>query len=111
MTDDGVGCELCGTPTVHKVGESTSGVEEWRCTTCGDFKRWCAGCNQGWIRRFRIRGTDTALYSCDECEAAWCSLAEIQGRESDRRSVLRRLGAAEDWGKLEMVRERWDVPR
>ena len=107
---EGVTCELCDTPTVHRTAESPSGVEGWRCVRCGDFKRWCPHCNQGWIRRFRVRATDTELYSCDECEAAWGSVAEMVADGISREWLLQRLGIAKSRPPLELVRESISAP-
>ena len=106
----GVRCELCRTPTVYRVGEGPPGVEHWRCTTCGDFKRWCPCCDQGWIRRYRVPDTDQTLYSCDECEAAWPSAAEIRSPEIGRRSLLAKIGAMDAYLRLELVREQITEP-
>ena len=110
MSASAVHCELCGTATVQRAGESPPGIEAWRCTACGDFKRWCRECEQGWIRRFQVRATEVELYSCDECEAAWPSVAELRSDGTGRRSLLRRLGVAGAQGRLALVRERTPAP-
>jgi len=106
LTGSGVRCDYCGTPTVYPAGIATSGVEEWRCTTCRDLRRWCKECNQGWIRRFRLRTTGAELYSCDECEGAWPSPEDLAADGSDRRSLLKRLGGTGDWEQVEPVPDR-----
>ena len=108
--DRGVRCELCGTPTVYRIGEGPAGVEQWRCAECGDFKRWCPQCDQGWIRRFRVPDTDQQVYSCDECEVAWPSVRDIPSPGTDRRSLLGHLGATDAWLRLELMRERVTDP-
>lgn len=103
-------CELCRAQTVQRATDSPPGVEAWRCTVCGDFKRWCPECNQGWIRRFRVPGADTEIYSCDECEAAWQSVPALLAPGVDRRSLLQQLGPSDASARLVLVRERTSEP-
>ncbi len=72
----GVGCELCSTPTVQRVRTGPTGIEVWVCSRCGDLKRWCPECNQGWIRRTQVAGAFADVYICDECEATWLEAPE-----------------------------------
>jgi hypothetical protein len=105
VRDRAVNCELCGTATVRRVSDSPRGIEAWRCETCGDYKRWCPECNQGWIRRYRDPLIEVEIYSCDECEAAW-SFATSIGVPGDSRRMLLRHGAEGELPRLELVRER-----
>ena len=95
---------------MQRVGESPTGIDAWECATCGDFKRWCPECDQGWVRRFRLEGTDVQPYSCDECEAAWLLLTHIGTPGIDRRSLVRQLGNPEAASRFELVREHRPVP-
>ena len=98
-------CEVCGKQAVLQVGERPAGVSLWSCSLCGDGKRWCPRCDQGWIRRFRVTGMVDDIYSCDECEATWESALHIQPPGVDRQTFLdSHLG---DWtnADLSTIRE------
>ena len=73
---DGVDCELCSSATVEHVRTGPTGIQVWVCSHCGDLKRWCPECNQGWIRRMRVSGASDDAYVCDECEATWLEAPE-----------------------------------
>jgi hypothetical protein len=99
-----VTCEHCRTATVRRVSDSPRGIEAWRCDTCGDYKRWCPECNQGWIRRYRDPIIERDIFSCDECEAAW-PFAQSIGVPGDSRRMVLRHGAEGELPRLELVRE------
>lgn len=105
MSDVAIDCELCGTATVRRVSDSPRGIEAWRCETCGDYRRKCPQCNQGWVRRYRDPIIEVDIYSCDECEASWSFVTGI-GVPGDTRRTLLRHGAEGELPPLELVRER-----
>lgn len=104
MREATVNCELCGTATVRRVSDSPRGIEAWRCDSCGDYKRWCPECNQGWIRCYRDSVIEIDIYSCDECEAAW-PYAQSIGVPGDSRRMVLRHGADVELPQLELLRE------
>lgn len=32
---------------------------------------WCPRCEQGWVVRCRIRGTEDIIKICEECDTVW----------------------------------------
>jgi len=100
-----VRCEACGKRAVFKVGERPGGVSLWSCALCGDAKRWCPRCDQGWVRRYQVTGIERDMYSCDECEATWENALQIRPPGVDRRTFLdSRLGPSTD-ADLSPIRE------
>jgi transposase-like protein len=81
-------CEACSASSVEKIGEGPRGVSHWACTACGDAKRWCPRCDQGWIRRLRVRGIDNDLYSCGECDATWTDVRDMSPPGADLETLL-----------------------
>lgn len=75
----GVQCPTCKTFSVSQLREDPPGVQLWRCTQCGEVKRWCPVCNQGWVLHYVKNATGESLYCCDECEATWQEPTEIGG--------------------------------
>ncbi|MFL5382587.1 MAG: hypothetical protein ACJ8GN_08765 [Longimicrobiaceae bacterium] len=97
-------CEVCAAAAVRLIG-TESRVELWRCERCGDLKRWCPRCDQGWIRRLRDESDGAELYPCDECEAAWPGDGPPAGPWEDLRTYLRRQGKPWSYTRLTFVRE------
>jgi ribosomal protein L37AE/L43A len=83
-----VHCEVCGKESLRRVGIRPVGVLLWACSSCGDGKRWCPRCDQGWVRRFRVTGLENDIYSCDECEATWDNPLHLHPPGTDRKTFL-----------------------
>jgi len=104
-------CEVCGLNAVTPVREEANGIEVWRCSRCGDMKRWCQRCDQGWIRRERLPGLFTEFYSCDECDATYVPLehdmAETFTREGwvDLQTFLNQHLPNWSWADIVVMRE------
>jgi hypothetical protein len=100
----GIDCELCSTPTVERVRTGPTDIEVWVCSRCGDLKRWCPDCDQGWIRRMRVAGASADVYVCDECEATWLKAPE---REQDIVSLSQvpGLSAKPSARNIQIIRE------
>lgn len=65
-----VRCDACGVSAVAPVRHE-NGATVWRCSRCGDVKRWCPRCEQGWVRRLRHSALPADVYWCAECAATW----------------------------------------
>ena len=98
-------CEVCGEVAVEHRYDEPSGVGVWCCRSCGDLKRWCPRCDQGWIRRFQLAAANTEFLACDECDATWPSVDTIVPPGTDRQSFLRSLGTTATWAELTVRRE------
>jgi hypothetical protein len=103
-------CDACGETGVERVRTDPPGVAVWRCRRCGDLKRWCPRCEQGWLRRFRSDAAHLEFISCEECDATWPRGAELRPPGVDRQSYLRALGTTEAWADPQVVREREPAP-
>jgi hypothetical protein len=65
---------------------------------------WCPRCDQGWIRKLRIRKTGEILYSCEECDATWRSAEPIsKAHFVDLSQYLERMGCKNTWDDLELL--------
>ena len=96
-------CEVCGALAVRVVRRDPADV--WHCARCGNVKRWCPRCRQGWVRRLREPVDNPELYSCEECEATWRHFSEIQAPGEDLRTFLRRHEKPWSYAHLVPVRE------
>jgi ribosomal protein L37AE/L43A len=104
MAREVVECEVCRAVAVRLIRrEAEAGV--WRCEECGDLKRWCPRCGQGWVRRMRDPSDGGELHSCDECESTWPFGEPISGIGEDREGFLRRSLKPWSYLRLEVVRE------
>lgn len=83
-----VQCEVCAGARVCRVRVDAPGVELWARLDCGDARRWCPRCAQGWVRRLTARGVPADLYSGDECAARWPAPAVIVPPGVDLTSYL-----------------------
>jgi hypothetical protein len=97
-------CEVCPAAAVRFLRQEGE-VEVWRCEACGDLKRWCPRCDQGWIRRLRDPADGGELHSCDECDATWPLGVPISGIGEDLQGFLRRSLKPWSYARLELVRE------
>ena len=88
MRREVVDCELCRGATVQPVRTEESGAQVWVCSECGDLKRWCTRCDQGWLRRLQITGLPADVYSCDECDATYPFLDAAGTLGQDLQSYL-----------------------
>ncbi len=99
---------LAPADSVTQIGERPSGVSLWACAECGDAKRWCPRCEQGWLRRVRVTRIEQDLFSCDECDATWTDAGSICSPGVDLQTFL--VARFPDWLKgdssdLTIVRE------
>lgn len=64
----------------------------------------CPRCEQGEIRKVRVKATNEQLFVCDECEATW-RRAEAIGKEPwiDFGTHLRERGLKPGWDEVEML--------
>jgi predicted RNA-binding Zn-ribbon protein involved in translation (DUF1610 family) len=82
-------------------------VSIWRCDTCGDLLRWCPGCDQGWIRRAKIKKKSVEVFVCEECETVWQSEPETSATCSGNLGQdMKADGLTGDWSELEVIAER-----
>ena len=88
MSQSVVVCDVCGLNAVVPIRAEENGVEVWRCRHCGDMKRWCSCCGQGWVRRRRLAGLSPDFYSCDECDAAYVPSEHDAGRAFMQESLI-----------------------
>lgn len=99
-------CPQCKSNTVVRVREDPIGVELWRCSRCGEIKRWCPGCNQGWLKRTVITGRSQIIYVCDECDSTWLSADSIGRMQAQSfEPYLESLGLVEPWKAITFERE------
>jgi hypothetical protein len=101
-------CEVCReAAVVHRRDDAAAvAVQVWVCTRCGDLKRWCPRCEQGWIRRCRVLTAGVDFFCCDACAASWPSPEAIGPTGTDRETYLYQLGTTERWGGVATLRER-----
>ncbi|HVG46011.1 MAG TPA: hypothetical protein VM890_14815 [Longimicrobium sp.] len=97
-------CEVCRAAAVRLLRQEAE-AWVWRCAECGDLKRWCPRCDQGWVRRLRDPGDGGEVYSCDECEATWPLGEAISGIGENLQIFLRRSLKPWSYARLELVRE------
>ena len=104
-------CEVCELNAVASVRAEANGVEVWRCSHCGDMKRWCSCCGQGWVRRWRLAGLSPDFYSCDECDATYIPLEHGAGSAFTQEShvniqdFLDQRVPGQSWADITVVRE------
>jgi hypothetical protein len=98
-------CEVCSATAVRLARRESSGTEVWRCGNCGDAKRWCPRCDQGWVRHVYADADKSDFYSCDECEATWATPEEIRGTGTDLTTFLRRTGKPWSYKDLTVLRD------
>ena len=101
-----VHCEVCAGRRVHAVRRDPPGVALWACPDCGDAKRWCPRCDQGWIRRLTAPELPTDLYSCAECDATWSRVTDIVPPGTELTSYLAAHHPAVSPRALRLCRER-----
>lgn len=104
-----VACSSCGTRTVTQLREDPPGVQLWRCTTCGELRRWCPRCGQGWVVRALVKKTNQSIYLCQECDATWATSNAIgEASWRDFASVMVQLslsGSSEQWQQIIWIKE------
>ncbi|MFF0589294.1 MULTISPECIES: hypothetical protein [unclassified Streptomyces] len=67
-------------------------------------KKICPHCGQDWIRKYRVKGTDSLFYLCPECESLWLSEKELdQQTDLYLSEYMSKYDAAEVWEKIEEV--------
>lgn len=84
-------CEYCGTFTVIHLAED-QGVEIYCCAKCGEIKRACPKCGQGWLRHYRNAIPPIDRYSCDECCFTWDSNWNEISRYGESQSTQKLFG-------------------
>ncbi len=100
-----VKCEFCGADAVTCVRTDGVGVQTWLCDQCGDLKRWCPDCDQGWVRRRSIPGLAADFYSCDECDATCESAADIGSMHTNLPDYLDARLPGWSWADVTIMRE------
>jgi transposase-like protein len=99
-------CPACNTDSVVPVREDPKGVQLWKCSQCGEVKRWCPCCDQGWVTRAILAESGHVLYVCDECDASWLDSSSIGGvRAESLEPYMQRLGVRHPWKTLSFQRE------
>jgi ribosomal protein L37AE/L43A len=99
-------CPYCETWTLTLIGEDPPRVGLWRCSNCGELKRWCPLCDQGWIVHGVLARSGRDLYACEECDATWWSVASIpEGEGGSLEPLAESLGEVEPWQSTRWVRD------
>ena len=84
-------CDNCGITAVD-VFETRERFKVWRCKSCGNTKAWCPACDQGWIHAHLLTDNGLVVLKCDECDATWMSVSDINKSEPLNFSVFCRRG-------------------
>jgi transposase-like protein len=98
-------CPHCETTTVVPIRDDPAGVQLWRCSACGEIKRWCPCCDQGWIARATVVLTGESIYVCQECDVTWTIATAIGGPGASFEPFLTNLGISDPWQGVEWVPE------
>lgn len=66
-------CDTCATPTVVFLRNDPPGFQLFQCSNCGEIKRWCPFCGQGWLIHYLVTEDPRSRYICDDCRSVWDS--------------------------------------
>jgi len=65
---------------------------------------WCPRCNQGYVRKVRIRETGEVVHICEECDALWSAGKEVSASNFvDFSQYVQPLGLKGVWREVEVV--------
>src|SRR4051812_17335001 len=93
------------TETVTLVREDPPGVELWRCSACGEVKRWCPCCDQGWVLLCVINRNGQSIYVCQECDATWTSSRAIGSAGDSLQPFREGNELANPWQEVTSVKD------
>jgi predicted metal-binding protein len=94
-------CSKCNKGNLRKL-ETTIKADVFICDKCGSIQIWGPCCDQGWIRYMRIKGKESTIFICEECDTVWESICNI-GTESRKAysKYAEENGIVDTWDILE----------
>lgn len=75
----------------------------WQCSACRARRYWCSGCDQGWLVRVRLAGSDEQRDVCEECETTFGCEIRAGRTPINFHDWLTSHGRAPLWSSVETI--------